>query len=212
MKNIKFKSFILEQPKQLTPEFCKHLINLYETDPKAQETRYAGDVVDSANPLNIKQSEDFYLSKGDFQQEDKILCTALKKLVHNYLTYLEKNVHFKFSDLRNINYQDSGFQMQKTTPGGFYDWHSDSFKTRYFTYIFYLNDIKHKGQTQFANGLKIKPEQGKALIFPGTWEYAHRGIAPTNEIKYIATGWVSAIYEQSDQLQNLELEESTGKL
>ncbi len=212
MKNIKFKSFILEQPKQLTPEFCKHLINLYETDPKAIASRGAGRTIGSASALHLKQSEDLYLSKRAFDEEDKILCTALKKLVHNYLNYLQNNVHFKFSDLRNINYEDSGFSMQKTTPGGFYDWHSDSFKTRYFTYIFYLNDVKHKGETQFANGLKIKPEQGKALIFPGTWEYAHRGIAPKKEIKYIATGWVSAIFEPSDQLQELELEESTGKL
>lgn len=212
MKNIKFKSFILEQPRQLTPEFCKHLINLYETDPKAQDSRYTGRIIGSSSPLHMKQSEDLYLSGGDFKVEDEILCTALKKLVHNYLDHLKNNVHFQYSDLRNINYQDSGFQIQKTTPGGFYDWHSDGFKTRYFTYIFYLNDIKNKGQTQFANGLKIKPEQGKALMFPGTWEFAHRGIPPKNEIKYIATGWVSAIFEQSDQLQELELEESTGKI
>ena len=36
-------------------------------------------------------------------------------------------------------------------------------------------------------------------MFPASWEYVHRGIAPKNEIKYLATGWVSAVYPEETQ-------------
>ena len=204
-KKVGFKKFIFEQPKQLTPQFCDNLIYLYETDPQAVELRTAGRSIGSENVLDLKQSEDVNISKLDvFKHQDKVLCIALKKLMRNYVNYLSENFNYAYDNLRVLNYEDSGFQMQKTTPNGFYDWHNDGFDTRYFTYIFYLNDIHNKGETEFANGLKVKPEQGKALMFPASWEYVHRGIAPKNEIKYIATGWVSAIYESHSHPDNIE--------
>ena len=42
-------------------------------------------------------------------------------------------------------------------------------------------------------------------MFPASWEYVHRGIAPKDEIKYICTGWVSQVKEQKIPLEN-ELE------
>ena len=58
--------------------------------------------------------------------------------------------------------------------------------------------VKHKGQlweeydgyTEFKNGIKIQPEQGKLLIFPAVWSYIHRGFPPKTETKYICTGWI----------------------
>lgn len=193
-KKVQFKDFIFEQPKQLTPKFCEKLIDLYETNSEALELRNVGRTIGSENALNLKQSEDLYISESKaFLNEDRILVNALGKLIHNYVEYFGK-FNKGYKDLTGIAYEDSGFQIQKTTPSGFYDWHSDAFKTRYFTYIFYLNDIHNNGETEFSNGLKIKPRQGKAIMFPASWEYVHRGIAPKNEIKYIATGWVSAVY------------------
>ena len=194
-KRVQFKDFIFQQPKQLTPQFCKRLIDLYETNPIALEERKMGGTVGADYALDLKQSEDMRISNlAAFKQEDKILVCALKKLMQNYVEHLS-SFNTAYGDLQAVNYEDSGFQIQKTTPGGFYNWHADGWKTRHFTYIFYLNDIKNQGETEFSNGLKIKPEEGKGVIFPATWEYVHRGIAPKNEIKYITTGWVSALWD-----------------
>lgn len=206
-KNVGFKDFIYLQPKQLTPQFCEHLIDLYENHPTAQDQRHFGVIGDPAHLNNeIKQSEDINISKfSEFAPEDKTLEIALRKLVHNYLEYIGSR-NLGYTGLLDLNYEDTGFQVQKTTPGGFYDWHSDRMHQRFYTYIFYLNDISHDGETQFANGLKIKPEQGKALMFPATWEYAHRGIAPKDEIKYIATGWVHEVKDHKHLEHDLEIQ------
>ena len=211
-KNVGFKNFIFEQPKQLTPQFCEKLIHLYETHPRSIELRNPGETIGfkGSDALKVKQSEDLQISViPEFEKEDKILEVSLSKLLRNYIDYLSKNFHSTYNELERYKYEDSGFQIQKTTPGGFYNWHQDAFETRFFTYIYYLNDIKNKGETQFANGLKIKPKQGKALMFPATWEYVHRGIAPKDEIKYIATGWIKVIYANPNNSleQNLELTE-----
>ena len=205
-KNIKFGDFIFQQPLQLTPQFCKHCINLFETHPVSNKYRNTGAILAGENN-DIKQSEDINISGlKEFASEDKIFEIALKKLMHNYLSHL-KSFNLVYGGLFDMNYEDSGFQLQKTTPGGFYDWHHDGIPTgnRRFTYLFYLNDVNNKGETHFANGLKVKPEEGKGLMFPASWEYVHRGIAPKDEIKYICTGWVSQVKEQKIPLEN-ELE------
>lgn len=207
-KNVKFKDFIYTQPKQLTPQFCKNLIELYETNPVAKKARTAGAIGLADAPqsvLSMKQSEDINITDfNEFDLEDKILSIALKKLTQNYFEHIE-TLNLAYGIAFRSDYKDSGFQIQKTTPGGFYRWHHDQIDLRRFTYIFYLNDVNHKGETQFANGLKIKPEVGKALIFPATWEYVHRGIPPIDEIKYLATGWISVVPHKKIPLEN-ELE------
>jgi hypothetical protein len=209
-KDVTFGDFIFELPKQLTPQFCKHLINRYETDPVAVKTRNSGRTFgsDGFQALKVKQSEDFQLSRyTEFVYEDKTLNLALEKLLRNYIDHLVDNLNPFFAELMNFNYEDSGFQIQRTMPHGFYSWHNDAhtsldsgaIKTRSFTYIFYLNDVNNAGETEFANGRKVKPEEGKALLFPANWEYLHRGVAPVDEIKYITTGWVSALYPTPEQ-------------
>tara|TARA_R100001224_G_scaffold101383_1_gene72936 strand:+ start:1038 stop:1700 length:663 start_codon:yes stop_codon:yes gene_type:complete len=196
-KNVKFGDFIYTQPKQLTPQFCKHLIDVYETNPIAKKIREAGVVgYHAQSDLNVKQSEDINITDHEeFNLEDKTLSIALKKLTQNYLNKIQ-TFNYAYTQQLAPNYKDSGFQIQKTTPSGYYRWHHDALYNRVYTYIFYLNDVNHKGETQFANGLKVKPEEGKGLMFPATWEYVHRGIAPKNEIKYIVTGWMSTVDDE----------------
>lgn len=208
-KTITFEDFIYQQPKQLTPQFCKNLIEKYETNPQALENRAQG-TLGTGNwseqaAKSFKQSEDLYITNlSDFRLEDKTLNIALAKLTQNYLDYIT-SFNYGYETLLGGNYEDSGFQMQKTTPAGYYKWHHDLIGKRYFTYIFYLNDINHDGETEFVHGLKIKPEAGKGLIFPASWQYVHRGIAPKDEIKYIATGWISEVPTQDPLNDPLEL-------
>ena len=88
----------------------------------------------------------------------------------------------------NLDGNDTGYQIQRTRPGDFYDWHHDSIGPRILTFIWYLNDIKNAGYTEFLDGTKIQPETGKFMIFPATWNYMHRGVSPKDETKYICKG------------------------
>ena len=38
--------------------------------------------------------------------------------------------------------------------------------------------------------LKIKPQQGKTVIWPSEWTHAHRGSVLNSGSKYIITGWM----------------------
>ena len=87
---------------------------------------------------------------------------------------------------------DTGYQIQKTQPGDYYIWHHDQTTSRLVTFIWYLNDVKDDGYTEFIDGTRIQPEAGKLIIFPATWDFLHRGVSPKTEIKYICTGWVHA--------------------
>ena len=87
---------------------------------------------------------------------------------------------------------DTGYQIQKTQPGDYYIWHHDQTTSRLVTFIWYLNDVKDDGYTEFIDGTRIQPEAGKLIIFPATWDFLHRGVSPKTETKYICTGWVHA--------------------
>ena len=69
--------------------------------------------------------------------------------------------------------------------------HSDqgfpAYMHRHVTFCMYLNDIEEGGETEFpVQGLKIKPEAGKALIFPANWCYSHRSLPhSTGEDRYL---------------------------
>ena len=87
-KNVGFKNFIFEQPKQLTPQFCEQLIHLYETHPRSIESRTAGQTLGSSgqDALRVKQSEDLQITGiPEFGNQDKVLSVSLSKLLRNYI-------------------------------------------------------------------------------------------------------------------------------
>ena len=85
---------------------------------------------------------------------------------------------------------------KRTSPGEYYHWHIDGgshdFSHRQLVAIWYLNDVGGPGgETEFLfQGVKIKPEAGKLLLFPPFWTHEHRGVTLDKGIKYIATTWV----------------------
>ena len=135
----------------------------------------------------IKQSTDLNISNlEEWKEEDEVLFKSLNTNLEEYSNYVP-DCFRKY--IRNES-KDTGYQIQRTEPGGFYRWHNDSNdQCRMVTFLWYLNTIKEDGYTQFCNGLKVQPERGKIMIFPATWTYIHRGYPPKNEVKYICTGW-----------------------
>ena len=60
---------------------------------------------------------------------------------------------------------------------------------RAVAFLFYLNS--NNGNTIFPNHeLNIKPECGRVVVFPPTWEYPHAGLPPSNNSKYILSTYI----------------------
>ena len=64
---------------------------------------------------------------------------------------------------------------------------------RFLAFFVYLNDVDEGGETQFVQlkkpgthiPLKIKPQQGRLLMFPPQWMYYHAGLKPVSNSKYL---------------------------
>ena len=198
-QELKIDSFIWKKHNALTPEFCQNCIDKFEQDDRKTSGQF-GDycLVDT----DIKRSVDLQISKKPgWEEETKVFYDSIASELNDYFEYI-KSIHSSltpFYDLSTVC--DSGYQIQRTRPGEFYNWHTDACtensKIRQLTYIWYLNDVCEDGYTEFIDGTRIQPETGKMIIFPATWTYLHRGYPPKSETKYIATGW---IYNQLTEL------------
>jgi hypothetical protein len=203
--------FIVEIENALSPELCNEIIEKFEQD----EGKEPG-VTGYGTVTDIKKSTDLFISsKPEWHEINDLL---IKNFCDNYknvynekmeklpgsnqwwilstmtsLDHTGKQIKFIRDGIRDMINTITGFQIQRTKKGEHYHWHTDELRKeqRYLTYIYYLNTLDEEdgGYTEFISGKKIKPEQGKLLIFPATWTYVHRGNPVLGKTKYIITGW-----------------------
>lgn len=62
--------------------------------------------------------------------------------------------------------------------------------SRQVSIIFYLNDVTVGGETVFDNGTAVEPRLGRALMFPSSLCFQHRGDPPVSNSKYVLTMWL----------------------
>jgi len=185
-KKSKFSDFIYTERGALPKSFCNNVIEKSEQDDRKRPGQ-----VGSGVRLDIKRSCDLSISgKEDWESYDEAFFKSLSDGLKKYVSFLpeEYTIHKALSEIKN----DTGYQIQRTQPGDYYIWHHDQSATRLVTFIWYLNDIKDGGYTEFIDGTRIQPEAGKLIMFPATWDFLHRGVSPKTETKYLCTGWVHA--------------------
>jgi hypothetical protein len=174
----------------LSPEICESLIQKFEEHPN----KIQGRTLSGYRP-HVKQSTDLFISElPEFREEDSALATVLTLSTRDYIQQL---THVPWRS----DFKDRGYTIQRTEPGQFFNWHSDFYadqKTgwvRALAFIFYLNDVNGGGgETEFCNGLKVQPKQGRLLLFPSDFSVFHRGVAPVSDTKYICTGWMHVTF------------------
>ena len=193
---ISFSDFIYIADGALEPEFCKNVIEKFEKDDRKYEGQVGTTESMSVNK-SIKDSMDLLISgKSDWKEEDNVFFKSLNEHHNMYLEGKWTDIHNPFGSKYSLD--DTGYQIQRTTPGGGYTWHHDSQTgiyvtdngVRVSTFIWYLNDIDEDGYTEFIDGTRVQPKTGRICIFPSTWTYMHRGFPPKNQTKYIVTGWM----------------------
>jgi hypothetical protein len=188
--------FIWTKDNTLTSEFCNHCISKFESDDR----KYNG-VMGSKKSYcpDFKQSTDLTISILDeWENEDNVFYESITNNFDEYASSIKNSLNVNRSiDIMKTDTDkviDTGYQIQRTKPLQFYDWHNDASSTdgkvRVITFIWYLNTIIEDGYTEFWDGTKVQPEQGKMLMFPATWDFMHRGYPPKSETKYICTGWL----------------------
>ena len=191
---MKLNDFIWIKRNALSEEFCQHCIEKFEKDDRKHQG-----LVRSGLCLDTKVSTDLSITTKDgWKEEDKIFFNSLTSHIETYI----ENVPYANEVVPNP--KDTGYNIQRTDPGGFYTWHQDQWKNRRITFIWYLNDVTEDGYTEFSTGYKVQPETGKLLLFPALWPWVHRGFPPKSEVKYICTGWLYSTItdEQAERFLN----------
>lgn len=191
------KDFIFELPNLLPDEFCDHLINKYEDFKHVHKPgliRYNGkDYVDR----NYKDSTEMVPSnERGWDHENNLLRKYTCRFVNKYKKWLYETCNRESQGLHMLrpiieaHTYDRGYTIQKQQKGAKHAWHFDGAVSKgddFALVIIYLNTVEEGGQTEFINGRKIKPERGKAIIFPANWVYAHCGNEVLSGDKYILT-------------------------
>lgn len=192
-------NFIYENDNSLCEELCNDIIELYENDENKDEGRTIGGV-----DMKIKNTTDLIIPKNN-EKWKKIEECLYKELHKNILKYIEQinceSYNPKFNNgtdtniFKNTNLEAYYFMIQKYDKNkGEYIYHNDFYleknKYRVITFLWYLNDVKEGGETQFWDSYKIKPKTGKLILFPASWTFQHRGLMPKSSNKYIITNWL----------------------
>jgi len=88
------------------------------------------------------------------------------------------------------------FNIQRYYPGGqaYHAWHYESpyprVAGRLLTWMTYLNTVRVGGETEFlSQEIKVSPEEGTTIVWPGGFTHTHRGLPAPEEVKFIITGW-----------------------
>ncbi|MDH3377224.1 MAG: 2OG-Fe(II) oxygenase [Gammaproteobacteria bacterium] len=187
-------SFIYTKSAALSLTLCDEIVDRFEAHP---DQHYIGRIGQRAESQpGIKRSTDLRISgRADWRDVDRQLFRSLSDALS------EMSITHPF--FRVNSFQDIGYNLQRTNPDEYYDWHIDSgpgeFSQRQLVAIWYLNDVPGPGgETQFYfHDLSVQPERGKLLLFPPFWTHLHRGNKVASTIKYIATTWVSFAPTQS---------------
>jgi len=186
IREVKPLSFIFEKPGALALDICNEIIRRFEANPDEQYPGRIGQTIEEEP--GIKRSTDLVVSgKENWKDIDRELFRSLGQAIQEF-----RNT---FPFFRGP-FKDSGYAIQRTRPGEFYQWHIDGgsheFAQRQLVAVWYLSDVPAPGgATEFSyQGVQVQPEAGKLLLFPPFWTHEHRGAEVEQGVKYIATTWV----------------------
>lgn len=186
LEEVRPNSFIYEIPRALDGSFCREVIRRFEASPQHQRAGRIGQV--GAEDDRVKKTTDLTVSdKPDWKDVDQALFRSLAATM--------KAVREVYPFFRGA-FKDMGYGIQRYHAGEYYHWHIDGgshdFSYRQLVALWYLNDVPGPGgETEFRfQDVRVRPEEGKLVIFPPFWTHEHRSVTLEQGVKYIATTWV----------------------
>jgi hypothetical protein len=183
---VKPDTFIFEKLDALPVQICRAAIDRFERSVDEQYEGRIGQQV--TKDRGVKKTTDLVVSgKPHWKDIDQALFRSLGQAI---LEFRETYPYFKGP------FKDMGYGIQRYLPGEHYHWHIDGgsheFSQRQLVALWYLNDVPGPGgETEFLfQDIRIKPEEGKLILFPPFWTHEHRAVTLQEGVKYIATTWV----------------------
>jgi hypothetical protein len=196
-----YSKFIYRNNESLSPEICKEIIEIFEASNK----KYNGCTIGGVQK-SIKNTTDLLMGDSEWDKINILLRNELYYNLKKHLSKLNTSEDFKSKynnttvDDYKINFDNISidqFMTQKYKANdGRYVYHTDSLielsksRSRFMTYLWYLNDVVEGGETTFYGEYQIKPTTGKLILFPSCWTFPHCGKMPVSSDKYIITGWI----------------------
>jgi hypothetical protein len=187
IREVRPLSFIYEVAQALPADVCREAIRRFEARADQQVAGRIGAA--AAEAPQVKRSTDLRISgREDWSDIDRILS---QQLVATFNAFASEFPFFAANAFKDI-----GYNLQRTLPGEYYHWHVDAgpgeFSQRQLVAIWYLNDVAGPGgETEFPlQGVSVRPEEGKLVLFPPFWTHVHRGVTLQQGVKYIATTWI----------------------
>lgn len=187
-------NFIYINKNSLSGEVCCEIIRKFN-----QSVLKKQGITSNGENLNIKQTFDLQIQYAHDEWKDiyMLLSRELNYNVKQYVKNISKKIGNDYKIIGNNSLTNSTFQMQKYIKNtGDFKYHHDfcveNESHRVITFIWYINTVDEGGETEIMKDIRIKPEEGKLLLFPACWTYPHCGLVPKSDHKYIITGWLYA--------------------
>ncbi len=190
----------------LDPEFCKELIDMFESNTqlynKVDKAAVAGEKT-YFNQINITENMNDIQS---FKSYHNKLVSVGRKIVSDYINILPSPVY-------PTNYTNTweNFRMKRYMPGGYegFGLHGDATHTgtisRWLAFFWYLNDVEEGGTTTFLYHEdevigSVEAKQGRCLVFPPLWTYPHKGDPPMSGPKYIVGSYLHIVGDEDGKI------------
>jgi prolyl 4-hydroxylase len=195
----------------LTPEECKHLIELSQEQGLHASTLHSGSDAPHMTDLSTRSSTNTWLPRVTSNVTERIYEKAAKLLkidpeLFQKHSETDARHHSIAESLQVVRYKKAGEEYQPH-----HDFVYPSIKhryqpTRFATLLFYLNTVPEGGETrfpkavnsEFAEGVEIQPVVGRAVLFYNMLpdgnvdDLSQHGSNPTtNHEKWLANLWVS---------------------
>jgi len=170
-------------PGVLAPNFCRHLIDRFEDEPRRQIAPKGG--------YEHRRCPMFHITASHgWEAEDKELAKLLGHVGKHYFSMY----HGFYQWLSTV--EDSGYEMGcYRPPRDHCEPHHDGpaagpNKTRLASLVIYLNTVTEGAETMFPKQeIVVHPEEGAILIFPPHFTHPHFVPPPVKMNRYFIVTW-----------------------
>jgi len=134
---------------------------------------------------NLKQFDELVIDGRPEWAEHQARLEALKR---EWLARYQRDC----PGLLPAEYDFEAFRIKRYRPeaGDDFKEHVDAYNAasgrRFLVCFWYLNDVDQGGETVFTRlDIKVRPRQGRLIMFPPYWMYEHAALPPVSGRKYI---------------------------
>jgi hypothetical protein len=184
----KLEDYILHLDSFVSPDLCDKILQEYSsTDLWDYAQTGSGIDIRSRNCSVIGISEPDIINQN--QDVRKQLDEELYFAVASALKEYEQNFPYLELEIK----EDSGYELLKYEPGGYYIQHTDSFKEspRAISCSINLNDDYEGGQFAFFNREVVyELKKGSIILFPSSFMYPHEVMPVNNGTRYSIITWL----------------------